>query len=763
MLFFCSGISALIYQVLWLRLLGLTFGVTTYAASTVWASFMAGLALGSMGAGRLADRVRRPLLWFGACELLIGVTALATPGALTLLQQLYIRIFPSLPDSLASMTLARFAIAFAVLIVPTALMGATLPLVIKSSTFRTARLGERMALLYGMNTAGAIAGALAAGLYLVQTHGIHATFFVAAALNLFVGLSALVLGPNVTAPTGSGEDDPERAVGASFPEIHGRRLDVVLAVFAVSGFTSLALEVVWFRVLTLFLRPTVYGFALMLSAILAGIAIGSYLMTPFLDRRAKWIAILAGLELSSGVAAVLSFRALTQMSAATVRVVPYLSRIMHEWLVYPTVGSLLAIFPTALLMGMAFPIGLRLWASGGRDNHRTLAERIGIFYSVNLGGAIAGSIVAGFILLPALGSRSSLIVLGGVTFGSGLVLLAVSELQASARAIAAVAASIAFAVAVGGSPDPFAEFVQQRYRGQRIVWQEEGVDATAVVLAARNGEVSLTVNGNHQASTGDTQVYVHRSIGHLPMVLHPEARDALVIGLGGGATAGAVAIHEGVNVDLVEISGSVVRGARYLDSRISYDLFSRSNVHLRVDDGRNYMLLTRRKYDVVTADVMHTIYAGSGNVYSAEYFRIIRRVLKPGGIVLQWVAGTDAEYKTIARTFLSVFPETTVWKDGTLLVGSVEPLRLRRAEFDWKLQLPGRARGARDLGVETFEQLLAMYKGGPDELRAFVGAGPILTDDQPRVEYFLSLPRDRDADLRPLKGDVRRIVADDQP
>jgi spermidine synthase len=245
------------------------------------------------------------------------------------------------------------------------------------------------------------------------------------------------------------------------------------------------------------------------------------------------------------------------------------------------------------------------------------------------------------------------------------------------------------------------------------------------------------------------------------MLLHPEAREALVIGLGGGATAGAVALHDGVDVDLVELSGSVVRAAKYLDSAISYDLFSRPNVHLRVDDGRNFMLLTRRKYDVVTADVIHTIYAGSGNLYSAEYFRIIRRVLKPGGLVLQWVAGTDAEYKTIARTFLSVFPETTVWKDGTLLVGSLEPLRLRRSEFEWKLQLPGRARAARDLGARTFEDLLAMYKAGPDELRAFVGPGPILTDDQPLVEYFLSLPRDHDADLRPLTGNPSRVLAVD--
>lgn len=763
MLFFCSGISALIYQVLWLRLLGLIFGVTTYAASTVWGSFMAGLALGSFGAGRIADRVRRPLMWFGACELLIGATALATPQGLALLQQAYVRLYPSLPQSLAAMTLARLSIAFALLLVPTALMGATLPLVIKSSVVRSTRIGERMALLYGMNTTGAIVGALAAGLYLIPDRGIHGAFLVAATLNLVIGVAALVIGTVVIVPQDAGDRHADAGSPAAPVQLDARRGRLILWIFAVSGFTSLALEVVWSRVLTLFLRPTVYGFALMLAAVLAGIAIGSYLVTPFLDRRRPWIAILAVLELGIGIAGVLSFHALTQMSPMTARMAPYLSRVMDEWLVYPTVGSLLAIFPTALLMGMAFPIGLRLWTSGDRDRNRTLAQRIGIFYSVNLAGAILGSIVAGFFLLPEMGSRSSLIALGAITFGAGLVLLAVSELRRPARAIAGVAASIVFVVAVVRSPDPFEEFVQQRYRGQRILWQEEGVDATAVVLAANNGEVSLTVNGNHQASTGAPQVYVHRSIGHLPMILHPEARDVLVIGLGGGATAGAVAIHDGVDVDIVELSGSVVRGARYLDSSISYDVFSRPNIHLRVDDGRNYMLLTRRKYDVVTADVIHPIYAGSGNLYSAEYFRIIRRVLKPGGIVLQWVAGTDAEYKTIARTFLSVFPETTVWKDGTLLVASVEPLGLRRREFEWKLQAPGRARGARDLGAKTFEELLAMYKAGPDELRAFVGPGPILTDDQPLVEYFLSLPRDHDVDLGPLKGDARRIVIDDSP
>jgi spermidine synthase len=281
------------------------------------------------------------------------------------------------------------------------------------------------------------------------------------------------------------------------------------------------------------------------------------------------------------------------------------------------------------------------------------------------------------------------------------------------------------------------------------------------VVVSGSGEISLTVNGNHQASTGPVMTFVHRAIGHLPMMLHPEARDVLVIGLGGGATAGAVSIHDGVEVDAVELAGSVARGARFLDS-INYNVLTRPNVRLHIDDGRNFMLLTPRKYDVVTADVILPIFAGSGNLYSREYFEIARKVLKPGGMVVQWVAGTEAEYNLIARTFLSVFPHTTVWREGGVLIGTVEPLRLTRSDFEWKLQVPGRARGAHDLGADTFEKLARFYTTGPEELREFVGPGPILTDDLPMVEYFLSLPRDRDPDFSKLKrGDFSRLVVGD--
>jgi spermidine synthase len=334
----------------------------------------------------------------------------------------------------------------------------------------------------------------------------------------------------------------------------------------------------------------------------------------------------------------------------------------------------------------------------------------------------------------------------------------VSKRALALRAASAVVLSAAFVMTAWKTPDPFDAFLAQRYSGQQIIWQREAVQATVSVHQERGGTYTLNVSGNHQASTSGATPRVHQRIGNLPMAVHPDARQALVIGLGGGATAGALSEHTGVTVDVVELSREVTQAADLFFGPINFNVLRKPTVKLHVDDGRNFLLLTNSRYDVITADVILPIHAGSGNLYSAEYFRLARRALKPGGIVVQWVAGTDAEYKTIARTFLSVFPETTLWGDGTLMLGSVEPLRLRREDLEWKLQVPRRREMIAMLGVKSFEDLLKLFVAGPDELRQFVGDGPILTDDKPMVEYFLSLPRDRDVNLSGVRGDVTRYV-----
>ena len=732
--------------------------MTVHAASTVWATFMAGLALGSLGAGVVSDRVLRPLRWFAAVELLIGATALLSPTVLSVLHGAYATVHPMLEQSMGGLTAARGAIAFAALIVPTSLMGATLPIVVRASGFGDRAGDAQLSVLYGSNAIGAIAGTLLAGLLLVPTLGIQGSFLAAAAVNASVAIAAFALSflpveRTRTAPRADVADGDRPGVAAS--PLSPRQLQLLLGVFTLSGVVSLALEVVWFRALTLFLRPTVYGFAVMLATVLTGIGVGSYVVTPLLTRRLRWMEILASVQMMAGVAVVLSFGPLVYLGGASRWITPLVARVLPEYLGYPIAGSLLAIFPTALLMGLAFPIGLHLWTTGGPSGGQ-VARRVSLFYSLNVAGGILGSLAAGFVLLPMLGSQLSLIVLAASTVATGLALIGATDAGVPRRLGFGLAGATAFAVAVWFAPDPFDLFLRDRYPGQQMVWRDEGVEAT-VVVHERQGELSLTVNGNHEASTGGTMTYVHKRIGHLPMAVHPAAQTVLVIGLGGGATAGAASLHTGAQVDIVELAGSVARGARWF-AAINSGVLDKPNVTLRVDDGRNYMLLTQARYDVVTADVILPIWAGAGNLYSAEYFRLMRRVLKPGGLVMQWVAGTEAEYKTIARTFLSVFPHTTVWADGSLLLGSVEPLKLRRRDVEWKLGEEGRAAALRDLGVTSFEGLAAMFLAGPDELRAYVGDGPLLTDDRPLAEYFLSLPRDRYPDLAGLKGNVASVT-----
>jgi spermidine synthase len=365
-LLFLSGTSALIYQVLWLRLLGLVFGVTIWAASTVLASFMAGLAIGSLVAGRLVDRSRRPLLWFGLGELLIGLSGLATPSVLALAERAYVALHPWLPDGLGPLSATRAMLSFAVLITPATLMGATLPIVVKSSLPRAGGFGQRVGLLYATNTAGAVIGTLLAGFVLIGGVGMEASFRLAAAVNGLVGLVALAgamrLGPIGLGPARRPASAPAAEIDGPARNLGETARRVVLVAFALSGFCSLALEVIWFRALALYVPVTTYAFTVMLASVLVGIAAGSCAVAGLMRRRTDWLAVLAGLELAVAVSTVLSLLGLSLTYDVLGAAGALLGRRPPE-LAAVGVASLLAIVPTALLLGVAFPIGLR---SGSR-------------------------------------------------------------------------------------------------------------------------------------------------------------------------------------------------------------------------------------------------------------------------------------------------------------------------------------------------------------------------------------------------------------
>lgn len=743
LLFFASGASSLIYQVLWLRLLALVFGVTVYAATTVLASFMAGLALGSAVAGRLADRVRSPLWWFGVVEIAIGLLAFGSQWILTAVTPAYITLQAWLPDGLFAQTLVRFTGSFLVLLAPTTMMGMTLPLMLKAAVLPSAGQGSRIGILYGTNTAGAVTGTLLAGYFLVGAIGMASSFRIAAAINVVIGLVALALGR-----TPDERLAPSPAVREAAPAEVWALSRIGTIVFALSGFGALALEVVWFRILVYFVPATTYAFSTMLAAVLLGLALGSYAASPLLRRQNRLLRRLLWLQYFTALAVPLAATALASAYGA-------------GWHTTADVHvSILLAFPPAFLMGMSYPVALRLWAVRPASNDARLdATKVGDLNSANLIGGIAGAVAGGFLVLPVLGTQMGLAALSGLYMLTFLILLA--GLGPFRLRVPLVAGAAALYFAAGALvPDMLQVASRRRHPpGERLFWSLEGAQTTAAVHVRPKGGRVLYLDGLHQAADAFEVVQVHRLIGHLPMVLHPNPQRAVVIGLGGGVTPGVVSQYE-TSVDLVELSAAVVEAADWF-SHVNYRVLHQPNVRLRVDDGRNFLLSKPGHYDVATADLIQPEHAGAGNLYSAEYFRLVRRSLRPGGLALQWIGHRpEAEYKLILRTFLQVFPHTTLWAGGHLMVASLEPLKIERADFERKLQNPVTRAALEAVGLGTFEQLLALYVTGPDELRRFAGEGAVLTDDRPLLEYFRSIRRGPAAplDLSSLNGDVKEVL-----
>jgi spermidine synthase len=754
-LFYLSGIAGLIYQTLWLRRLSVVFGVTVYAASTVLAAFMAGLALGSALSERVLHAAapgprggdpawrRRiaPLAAFGIAEILIGVTGLLSPLLIDAASTLYATLHDLAPESLSLLTAARLASSFAILALPTTMMGMTLPLLTAAVSGARETSGTSVSWLYALNTLGAMTGTLLAGYILIPAIGISNAFMLAAGVNVAVGVAALALSQPGRDPSPDGEAAP--APGAPAGDL--RLLSVVVAL---SGFASLALEIVWFRLMLQFVVATTEAFTAMLTTVLGGIALGGMMAALILRRSRDHSGALGLVQALTGIVAVASMSLL-------------LWTVANDWKtmgLWPAV--LIAILPPSLLMGIGFPLALGIAARATEPGRpRELTRRIGRLYSLNVAGAIAGSLAAGFVLLPRAGSVNTLIALGALLLASGVMVLAVR--RSAARLAGAAVLAVVFVLIAHDLPDPFKVAIDRRY-GRELMefWRDEGPQ-TAVSVRASQFQHVLYLDGLHQANDQPAMVKLHRAIGHLPMVLHGSPRQVLVVGMGGGATPGAVTQYAGAEVQVVELSDSVRKAAPFF-AHVNYDLLNQPNVRVRIDDGRNFLALTDRRFDVITADIIQPGHAGAGFVYSKEYFTLVRSALDADGVVLQWIGHRPSvEYKLIMRTFLEVFPHATLWYDANFMVGTLQPLAIDPAALD-RLRGEARTREALDaVGLTGFDVLRSWFTAGPDEMRAFVGDGPVLTDDRPLVEYHHWLPRPEQQpplNLSSLKGDVSRYI-----
>jgi spermidine synthase len=504
------------------------------------------------------------------------------------------------------------------------------------------------------------------------------------------------------------------------------------------------------------------------------------------------------MEWGIGVTALISIAVIARLGAIveTLRWLPILEHTVSGEQRVTALMCFLTIVPTTLLLGAAFPLIMKLYA-GNRTNERaepsevttaedaSIGKRLGRAYAANVCGSIAGSWASGFVLIPLLGTHASAILLAAANVVLGLGLLrfafaarqknvAVKRRSSGFRPRVLVPAGLAVAVGAAAlTPDMYGA-VFARF-GDPVLWYEEGLEQTVTIL--QGPEVRrMYLNGWHQANDTPSMLQLHTLIGHLPMLVQPSGsaastgprpRQVLVIGLGGGATAGAAAAHRGSQLTVVELSPSVVRGATFF-SRVNGGVVSMQNgavvaapnVTVHTDDGRNYLLLTDRKYDVVMADAMRPQHAGSAALYSAEYYRLARNALAPDGVMVQWIDNQIPanQYAILLRTFLDAFPYVTGWAGGTLFIGSERPYTLDRATVAQRLADSDRAMLATG-GLSTADSVLNLFAATDAELRAWAGTGPIVTDDHPYNEFFRSLPHETTPpELAVFKHDVSQIL-----
>ncbi len=740
--FLVSGATGLVYQVVWTRKLVLLFGATSYAVSTVLTVFFLGLAIGSLWGGRLADRTSRPLWWYAVLEAIIGLWAAVFIVLLPAAEAWIVAALSDVAGSRAGGVGIRAAMVGLMLIVPTTLMGATLPLL---SRFVSEGAGERfrsrIGWLYTINTLGAVAGCAAAGFVLLPAFGYTRTTLLAALANVGLAIISWLLSRACETNMRQRAAEPAETIAAlrASPTAYA-----VGAAFFLSGFCALALEVLWTRCLTIIFIGTTYAYTTMLAAMLCGIALGGGIGSWMIGRERVRSAA------ANGFGAVL---ALT--GSACFAVMPLFAGIPDalyapgsnatdwaegSWLRFSFAFG--AMLPATLLFGMTFPFAVAAAVSGGA----ALGRGVGLLYAANTFGGVMGAVAGGFLLLPALGTHNALLLLGGLLVSGGLLLLlGAPAMRPIWRGAHAIAPLLICAAAFTAMPRDLGLRLNQWFipEHERMIHFEEGVEGTVLVSEPREdaagSDRTLWINAVQATATIDKGVRMNRFQGVLPMMYDRDYERGLFMCFGSGITAGTLGQWPFERVDAVEISREVLNAAPKF-AKDNFDVLENERIRFIVDDGRNFLLTTDETYDLITFEPMPLALAGVSTFYTAEYYELCREHLNPGGIVSQWAPlhslGPDI-VRSLVYTFIESFPHTNAWliNADLFLIGSNEPLRIDPGLVEQRLATPHIKRALAPFGLDDPVEFLSCFVMGQEALRAYAQGGQLMRDDRPWAEF----------------------------
>lgn len=757
--FLLSGGTSLILEGTLTRLLRFVLGNTTLAVTTVLCAFMAGLALGSYVAGRLCDRQDRLLRMYGLMEGAVGVVCLVLPLCVQALQPVYHLMYLRLQDSPVALSLARFLLSGLLLLIPSAFMGATLPILTRWYSLRLGKVGRSVAGLYAINSTGAATGALLCGFVLLPGIGVTWTLRFACVADILICVLMLLLdsrlAPFTSTPSVLRASSRTIRIHSPGTETTWRRL--LLLAYALSGAAAMIYEVAWTRGLALVVGSSAYAFSLMLVAFILGLAIGSATAAKLIDRlqnRLFWFAVV---ECAIGLSAMAALPLFAQLPVVIVSVIQqYASSFAALQTVEFAIMMLVMMIPTTL-MGVAFPL-VCLACAVRKEN---VGAATGSVYAANTVGGIVGAFTASFVLIPTLGTQNAILAAVAINVLIGLAILlpapALGRIRKGLTAVVVMACTVgAFfsirpwdpSVMASGAylyADNFSaggtsrDVIRKRMHDTPVIFHKEDMCTTVTVRQFANGGRLLAVGGKTDASTrGDLSTQL--LLAHAPLLLHAHPHSALVIGLASGMTLGSAACYNLDRLDCAEISPAVVEASNYFAVENRHVL-SDPRVRLIIGDGRNHLALTDTTYDVIISEPSNPWIAGVADLFTEEFFQLCRRRLAPGGLACVWLQSysqNEQLFRSVVRTFHDTFPHMMIVESISmadyLLIGSVEPIRTPYTTFAERFRDPQVAVDLRRANItEPLDFLKRIVMSNDVEQYA---QGAILhTDDNALLEF----------------------------
>lgn len=726
----------MIFQTLWLRLSGLVFGNSVWSAALILSSFMAGLAIGSAIAAKLRLQWIRPLHLYLILEILIAVAGCTIVFGLPVLGQLLRPIFQILWSHDGILNVIRLTLSFVILLLPTTAMGLTLPVLLDDAFLARYDFGRLTSLLYGANALGAVGGAIIGEAYLVRAFGIWGTSLVAGLLNCTAAFAAFLLA----------RLDLFSSIAPSQRQQFDLRLKVLpwrlLVVSFGSGGILLCLEVVWFRFLRLYVASSSTAFALMLAVVLAGIGLGG-LVSGIVRRhigRFHWLIPI--LLLSAAIATLLCYIFFPLPTLTD----PTANYFFESWreIVVP---SIFLMFPVALLSGILFPTVVALV----QNRIESRMNSIGFVTLLNTIGAAIGPLAATFLLLPAIGFQWSIILCAAGYVGLGLILPNSEDWSLRKPSGAIMIGLIVTLIAIMGlfpyhrderhfanarrSYEAIGEHLKKRIEGNSDTYQLLERDIYGEPYYYR-----LAANAFSLANTESSNQRYMRLFAYLPIIFRPESREALLICYGCGVTADALTHFSGLReIDVVDISKEVISLAPYYVGQNQPDALEDPRVKIFIQDGRFFLQAAPRQYDIITGEPPPPKVAGTVNLYTQEFFGLMKNRLKDGGIASFWLPIAELkvdETKAILRAFHNVFPTVSVWASGDnewIMVGvngEGQPLSEEKMRDLWKN--PSTGEDLKRIGVETPEQVASLFLMDGEEIDRVTKESAPLTDSFPK-------------------------------